>query len=49
MEALRNKLIEIIKTLPEDRLKIILDFINQMNQSGYQIDDYDEFLMESDQ
>ncbi|MDR9755945.1 MAG: hypothetical protein ACN4A7_06625 [Thermacetogeniaceae bacterium] len=46
METLRDKLIDIIKTLPEDRLQIILDFINQMNQSSYQLDDFDELQME---
>ena len=46
METLRDKLIDIIKTLPEDRLQIILDFINQMNQSSYKLDDFDELQME---
>ncbi|HHY41103.1 MAG TPA: hypothetical protein GX502_07610 [Syntrophaceticus sp.] len=47
METLRDKLIGIIKTLPEDRLQMILDFINQMNQSSYQApDDFDELQME---
>ena len=49
METLRDKLISIIKTLPEDRLQLIMDFINQMNQSNYQPEDFDELQMELEQ
>lgn len=49
METLREKLINIIKTLPEDQLQLILNFINQMNQPSYQADDFDELQMELEQ
>ncbi|HHW29715.1 MAG TPA: hypothetical protein GXX21_09220 [Syntrophomonadaceae bacterium] len=49
METLRDKLISIIKTLPEDRLQLILNFINQMNQPNYQPEDFDELQMELEQ
>jgi len=45
VESLREKLIEIIKTLPEDKLQFVLDFLNRMNQYPSEEGDYDELLM----
>lgn len=45
MESLREKLIEIIKTLPEDKLQAVIDFVNRMNQYTSEDGDYDELLM----
>ncbi len=45
MESMRDKLLEIIKTLPEDRLQVIFEFVNRMNQGASQADDYDQLLM----
>lgn len=45
VESMRDKLLEIIKTLPEDRLQVIFEFVNRMNQGASQADDYDQLLM----
>jgi hypothetical protein len=45
LESLRDKLIAIIKNLPEDKLQAVLDFVNRINYEGYGNEDYDELLM----
>jgi len=43
----RERLIELIRTLPDDKIKTILDFVNRMlNEYTVQGDDEDELLME---
>ncbi|HHV34504.1 MAG TPA: DUF2281 domain-containing protein [Syntrophomonadaceae bacterium] len=49
MNSLREKLIEIIKTLPEDRLQAVLDFVNHINQSSFVGEDFDELQMDADE
>jgi len=48
VETLREKLIEMVKTLPEDRLQVVLDFINHINQSSFGGEDYDELQMNNE-
>lgn len=47
MESLREKLIEIIKILPEDRLQIVLDYVNHINQNSFVGEDFDELQMDN--
>lgn len=48
MESLREKLIEIIKILPEDRLQVVLDFVNRINQNSFVAEDFDELRMDNE-
>lgn len=48
MDSLREKLIELIKVLPEDRLQIVLDFVNHINQNSFVGEDFDELQMDTE-
>ncbi len=48
MDSLREKLIELIKILPEDRLQIVLDFVNHINQNSFVGEDFDELQMNNE-
>lgn len=49
MESLRNRLIDIIKTLPEDRLQIVLDFVNRINQNSFVANDFAQLQMNNEE
>lgn len=46
MESLREKLLALIRTIPEDRLQVIFDFVNRMAQDTIEGEDYDQLLMD---
>lgn len=46
VESLREKLLALIRTIPEDKLQVIFDFVNRMAQDTIEGEDYDQLLME---
>jgi hypothetical protein len=47
MESLREKLLSLIRNIPEDKLQIIFDFVNRIAQDTIEGEDYDELLMDN--
>ena len=45
MEEMREQLVELIKTLPADKLPILLDFANRLNNDFPDGDDSDDELL----